>query len=76
MVNHSFLLANAKFDYATHPRFGPIRTVVAIKRIKRGEQILCDYEYPETATVPSWYAAAYEKEMKRPWPGEFAYFEK
>ena len=76
MTNHSFIKANAKFDHATHPRFGPIRTIVAIKKIQKGEEILCDYGYSENFAVPLWYAATYEKEMKRKWPGEFVYNEK
>ena len=76
MVNHSFISANAKFDYATHPRFGPIRTIVAIRKIQKGEEILVDYGYSENFAVPLWYTDTYEKEMKRKWPGEFVYNEK
>ena len=75
LVNHSFRKMNAKFDHATHPRFGPIRTIVSTKRIRKGEEILCDYNYSENSAVPIWYANVYEQEMKRKWPGELVYYD-
>ena len=73
IVNHNFVKANAQFNRATHPRFGSIRTVVALRNIKKGEEILCNYNYDESFAVPDWYATAYKKDMKKPWPGKFVY---
>ena len=72
-VNHSFKKANMEFGSAIHPRFGPIRTVVAKRMIKRGEEILCDYEYPKDSSIPKWYAHVYEQEMGVPWPGKYIF---
>ena len=55
---------------AIHPRFGPIRTVVATKDIKKGSQILCHYQYTEENVVPKWYVEVYKQEYGRPWPGK------
>ena len=66
-VNHSFEKANAKFDHVTHPRFGAIRSIVATRKIKIGEEILCNYDYLENSVVPKWYAIEYEKHFKRKW---------
>ena len=34
---------------------GHIRSVEAIKDIKRGEEILCNYGYDENSILPDWY---------------------
>ena len=73
IANHSFKNANAKFDFATHPRFGSIRTIVSINVIKKGDEILCNYDYSENSIIPLWYANAYETEMDRKWPGKLLY---
>lgn len=75
IVNHNFLKVNAKFDHATHPRFGPTRSIVSIMKIRKGEEILCNYNYPQDSVVPLWYANAYEKELKIKWPTELVYYE-
>ena len=75
IANHSFKKANAKFDFATHPRFGPIRTIVSINVIRKDDEILCNYDYSENSIIPLWYANAYEKEMGRKWPGKLIYNE-
>lgn len=73
MANHSITKANAKFDHATHPRFGQIRTIVSTKKVLKGDEILCNYDYSKNSIVPLWYAISYEKEMNKKWPGELVY---
>ena len=75
IANHSFKNANAKFDFATHPRFGPIRTIVSINVIRKGDEILCNYDYSENSMIPLWYANVYEREMNQKWPGKLIYDE-
>ena len=41
-MNHSFE-PNAHYDAIDHPRFGVIASVVSLKPIKKGEEILCNY---------------------------------
>lgn len=41
-ANHDFS-PNAKYAPFYHPRFGPIKSVVAIKDIKQGDEVFCDY---------------------------------
>ena len=74
-VNHSFKRANTDFGSAIHPRYGPIRTIVSNRRIRKGEQLLCDYQYPEDSAIPRWYEKVYVAEMGKPWPGKDFYDE-
>ena len=74
-ANHSFKKSNAKIDHATHPRFGPIRSIVALRTIMIGEEILCNYGYIENSVVPTWYAKEYEKYYKKKWPKDLIYHE-
>ena len=74
-VNHSFKRANVKFSSAIHPRYGPIRTVVATKDIKKGEEILVDYGYGKDSAIPRWFEQAYIEESGKPWPGKAFYNE-
>ena len=74
-VNHSFKKPNTEFGNAIHPRFGPIRTIVATENIKRGEEILCDYAYSEESAIPIWYGKAYKEEYGEQWPGYYFYNE-
>ena len=69
-VNHSFRKANAIFVSVIHPRHGPIKAILSIKRIKKGQEILCNYDYPSDAKVPSWYANAYKIELNKEWPAD------
>ena len=74
IVNHSFTKANAYFGKTLHPRHGPIVSIISAKDIKKGEEILCHYGLEANEYgVPKWYAEAYEKEVKEPWPGEKVY---
>ena len=53
-ICHSFE-ANAEYSYAFHPRFGQvIRCAVAIKNIKAGSEITCNYKY-KLQKAPEWY---------------------
>ena len=72
-VNHSFKKPNARIDHATHPRFGPIRSIVALRKIMVGEEILCNYGYMENSVVPTWYAKEYKKYHKKKWPKDLIY---
>ena len=74
-VNHSFKKANTDFGSAVHPRYGPIRTIVSNRKIKKGEQLLCNYQYPEDSAIPKWYEKVYIEEMEHPWPGKYLYDE-
>ena len=74
-VNHSFKKYNTEFGSAIHPRFGPIRTVFAIKDIKKGSQIFCNYEYEQDSAIPHWFGKVYKAEYGKPWPGEYYYDE-
>ena len=75
-VNHSFKKHNTNFGSAIHPRFGPIRSVFATKDIKKGSQILCDYQYDIESAIPHWYGEVYYAEYGKPWPGQYYYNEK
>ena len=66
-VNHSFKFSKSGFGHAFHPRFGNIRSIVAISNITKGEEILIDYGYTQGVIVPNWYSALYLKEMGKHW---------
>ena len=59
-ICHSFQ-PNASYDYAFHPRFGFIRCAVAIRDIKEGEEVTCDYKYSLTKDPPKWYIKCLNK---------------
>ena len=64
-VNHSFQRHNTMYAFAQHPRFGFIRSVVATKKIRVGEELLVNYgnyclHNPDT---PKWYIDAYVREL-------------
>ena len=68
-VNHSFKSKEVKamFKHAYHPVFGNIGSVMATKRIKKGEEVLVDYQYQPGSWVPEWYSSLYFKEFGRHW---------
>ena len=68
-VNHNFVKIKAQFNFATHPRFGWVRTLTAIEDIYAGEEIFIHYHYPIKASsnVPMWYKDLYEEQVG-PWP--------
>ena len=68
-INHDFLKLRATFNFAMHPRYGWIRTVIAIDNIYRGEEIFINYHYPIVANsfAPQWYRELYEAQIE-PWP--------
>ena len=41
-ANHSFT-PNAMYAPFYHPRFGPIKSIVAVQDIKAGDEVFCDY---------------------------------
>ena len=43
-VKHS-VKANALYSAIDHPRFGVIPTIISLRPIKKGEEILTDYNY-------------------------------
>ena len=47
---------NCKFGFAQHPRFGFIGSIVAIKDIQAGEELLVDYKL--IPPFPQWYEDA------------------
>ena len=51
-----------RYQEVQHPRWGTIVGVVTIRRIKKGEEILCNYGYKiDKQTVPHWYRVAWEQ---------------
>ena len=74
-VNHNFKNPSTEFGDAIHPRYGPIRTIVATKNIQRGDEIFIDYAYSQDSAIPYWYGHAYKEEYGEPWPGLHYYNE-
>ena len=53
---------------AYHPRYGSIRSIVAIRNIIKGEEILVDYLLGSRGDkVPEWYSDLYELEVGKNW---------
>lgn len=67
-VNHSFTKSNVIFISVIHPRHGPIKAAVSIKKIHKGQEILYHYSYDMDGYVPTWYAKIFKRETKRNWP--------
>ena len=65
--NHSFKFYKCKYGSADHPRFGLIKTVVAIENIKKGEELFVHYKYSEGNLVPKWYSDLYLQEIGEDW---------
>ena len=61
---------NIAFGSAIHPRFGPIRTLFAIKDIIKGEELFVDYGYSPDSVLPIWFEHAYILEYGKPFPGD------
>ena len=68
-MNHSFVKIKAAYNFVSHPRFGWIRSVVAIDDIYKGEEIFINYHYPiqPNANVPQWFKDLYEEQVGA-WP--------
>ena len=68
-LNHDFLKLRATYNFATHPRYGWIRSVTAIDDIYKGDEIFIHYHYPIRAgsRVPQWYKELYEAQIDA-WP--------
>ena len=69
-ANHSFLKNNAIYVSVIHPRHGPIKAILSTKKIKKGHEILCSYDYPLDAKVPAWYANVHKTELNKSWPAD------
>ena len=54
---------NARFESLWHPRFGHIMSVVALKTILTGEEILVNYNY-DLKIAPEWYKALWQEFMQ------------
>ena len=67
-VNHSFE-PNAMFSIHDDPRWGLIGSVLSLKPIKKGEELLVDYQYKGHEDMPGleWYR---ELERKRLAPSD------
>ena len=50
---HSFS-PNCEYSWAVHPRFGKIRSIVSLRRLEQGEEVLTDYKY-SYSKAPQWY---------------------
>ena len=74
-VNHSFTKANAIFISVIHPRHGPIKAAISTRKIMRGQEILCNYDYDSNAYVPRWYAELYKEETNKDWPTKLIFDE-
>ncbi len=59
--NHSFE-PNSEFrEFASHPRFGRVMSVVARRDVAAGEEVTCDYNYGKgDGEGPRWYRKARE----------------
>ena len=57
------------YSFASHPRFGWVRSLTAIEDIYAGEEIFINYHYPIQASsnVPMWYKDLYEEQVGA-WP--------
>ena len=60
----SSYLSSCRFD---HPRFGKIKCIRTIRRVKAGEELTVEYGYdhnglgPSNPDAPQWYKDQYEK---------------
>ena len=66
-VNHSFKYATTIFGWVFHPRFGNIRSIVAIQDIAKGEEVLVNYGYSQNNHAPKWYINLYKEETGKEW---------
>lgn len=62
-ANHSFT-PNAQYLPLYHPRFGDVKSVVAMSPIKKGEEITVDYGYASHSKGPKWYQEAKRQEKR------------
>lgn len=72
-VNHSFE-PNTYYHHGYHARFGYVTLICASRDIKRGEELLADYQYDgddeneDDESVPQWFADLYEEQTGKEWP--------
>lgn len=63
-ANHTFGQAkNSRFDNLWHPRFGHIMSIVAVRNIMPGEEILVNYNY-DVKMAPDWYQSLWKHYMQ------------
>jgi len=60
-VNHSFV-PNAEFSTIYHPRWGRVRSVVTLRDVAVGEELLVDYGY-DLIRCPSWFRQLWEQQL-------------
>lgn len=60
---HSFKEKNSMFHDFEHPRFGEIMSIVALKNIRKDEEILVSYNY-SLGCAPPWYQQQWVQYLK------------
>ena len=61
-ANHMFEGENASFGTVLHPSFGDIGSVVADRKIKKGDEVFVNYNYGYNEdTVPTWYKEQFKR---------------
>ena len=62
-TNHSFTKKNVKFGWAYNPRFGHCRSIVAMRNIKKHEELWVNYGYEDIENAPQWYIDVHKREI-------------
>jgi len=60
-VNHSFV-PNAEFSTIYHPRWGRVRSVVTLRKVAEGEELLVDYGY-DLIRCPAWFRLLWNEQL-------------
>jgi len=60
-VNHSFV-PNAEFSTIYHPRWGRVRSVVTLREVASGEELLVDYGY-DLIRCPAWFRQLWNQQL-------------
>ena len=52
---------SGRYGQVRHPRWGVIVAIFSTRKMKEGEELLCNYGYnPDKQLVPDWYQLAWE----------------